>query len=118
MQYGESESVTPAERTIPVGFQEQPVDHSCPVARPHDGHLAPVHHWVLLHNLRDQVKDERDVVSLALLVVHVPAPLVAVGCQQHGTVLQCQKTLFCPSVKIVAHTFIQAGAFYYFLFLF
>jgi len=67
------------ERTIPIGLQEQPIDHGRPVARSQDGHVVPVHHGVLCHHLVDQVDDEGDVVGLALLVEHVPAPLVAVG---------------------------------------
>ena len=78
----------PVERTISAGLQEQSVDHGRPVARPHDRHVVPVHHWVLLPDLVDQVKDERDVVGLALLVVHIPAPLVAIGHDHYNTVPQ------------------------------
>ena len=70
---------SPVERTIPIGLQKQPIDHGRPVARSQDGHVVPVHHGVLCHHLVDQVDDEGDVVGLALLVEHVPAPLVAVG---------------------------------------
>ena len=76
------------ERTTALGLQEQPVDHSRPVARPHDGHVILVHHWVLLHNLLDQVQDERDIVRLALLIIHIPAPLVAIGCHHYDAVSQ------------------------------
>ena len=84
----EKVKVSPLEWAVPVRLQEQPVDHGRPIAGPHDGHVAPVHHWVLVHNLLDQVKDEGDVVSLALLVVHVPAPLVTIGCHHHSIVPQ------------------------------
>ena len=70
---------SPVEWPILPCLDEEPVDHGGPVAGADDGDIVAVGGGEVRRHLGDQRQKEGHVVGLALLVIDVPAPLVAVG---------------------------------------
>merc|ERR1712038_1676790 len=78
----------PVERPVNTSGDEKPVDDGGAIAGPDQVDVVRISSRVVLRHPRDQLQDEADVVSLALLVVDVPAPLIAAGSHNHSSIHQ------------------------------
>ena len=69
----------PVERSVNASFDEHPVGDGRAIAGSQKSDIIGVGGRVLLHHLLDELKEEGDIISLALLSIDVPAPLISTG---------------------------------------
>lgn len=74
------------EGSVRPGVDQELVSEGSSVTGASNVDIIHVSGWDLLANLGNQVQDELDIISLALLSIHIPASLVAIGSHNDGII--------------------------------